>query len=284
MYLFLLYFWAKVNEMKKYITFILFNLFLISCEVDNTVYLKPIVVTYEPENILSNSFTLSGETLNEGGLQITEYGAVWSTNYPPTINDNKSIEGNGLGYFSNTYTNLEANTIYYCAAYAINEEGINYGGIAEFTTTGGATCEPQENYFEAETDLFTMQNGDYESTEVVTGTYYNSGGDYYLKAEKGYISDYVEVQVHFDGDFENLLSGVYPIVSDLDSSFQTPNKAVVFLRHQGSNFRPYEDDAVVYIEHSGDSVKVTLCELKMSGVIYNNTYTTTVTTSFEVSN
>lgn len=273
----------KIHLMKKIILLCLSVIILISCEVDNTVYLRPIVETYEPENILTNSFTLSGETIGEGGIKVTEYGAVWSTNYPPTINDNKSIEGERLGAFSNTYFNLEPNTTYYCTAYAINSEGVSYGDVWEFITQDHSPCEPQDNYFDAETDLLGMQDGEFESTEIVLGSYYTSGGDYYLKAERGYISDYVEVQVHFDGNFEDLTSGAYPIVSDLDSSLQIPNKAEVIIRHSGSNFYPSEE-GTVYIERSGDIVKVILCDLDLTGFIYFNPYYATITTSFEVSN
>jgi hypothetical protein len=271
---------AKLFKMKKTIILVLSIIFIVSCEVDNTVFLKPTVITYEPENILTNSFKLEGETLGEGGLVISEYGAVWSTSFPPTINDNKSIEGERLGFFSNTYANLEANTTYYCSAYAINAEGVGYGNIWEFTTSAEAPCEPQNNYFEAQTNL-NMTNGNYTSTNVVTeSTYF--GGDYFMKAQKGFISDYIEVQVHFDGSFENLLSGAYPIVSDLDFAFQRPNKAAVLVRYSGSFFTPV-DGGTVYIERSGNEVFITLCDLQISGSINYNQYEAIITTKYQVS-
>lgn len=266
--------------MKKRLVVILWMVLICSCEINNTVYLKPTAITYEPQNVLTNSAVLGGNIIGEGGLINTEFGMVWSTSFPPTINDNKSIEGERLGTFSNIYTNLAANTIYYCSAYAINEQGVGYGEVWQFTTGQEASCQPQNNYFEAQTNL-NMQNGSFTATDVVVEDTY-LGGDYYMKAEKGFISNFIEVQVHFDGSFENLLSGSYPIVSDLDFAFQIPNKAAVILRYSGSNFVPV-DGGTVYIEQSGDDYFVILCDLQMTGSINFNQYEATITTKYQVS-
>ena len=266
--------------MKKNLLLMILLISMCSCEVDNTVYLKPTAITYEPENILTNSVVMGGNIIGEGGLVNYEYGIVWSTNYPPTINDNKSVEGERLGSFSTTYLGLAANTTYYCAAYAINDVGVGYGEVWQFTTDEEASCQPTNNYFQAETNL-SMPNGNYSSTNVVSESTI-LGGDYYMQAEKGFISDYIEIQVHFDGSFENLLSGAYPIVSDLDFAFQTPNKAAVLLRYSGSNFVP-ANGGTVFIERSGDNVFVTLCNLEMTGSINFNQYYATITTRYQVS-
>lgn len=268
--------------MKKNIILIFITAVFFSCEVDNTVYLKPTVVTYEPESVLTNSAVLSGRSLGEGGLITSEYGMVWSTSFPPTINDNKSIEGERLGAFSNTYTGLEANTTYYCSTYGINSQGVGYGEVWEFTTSAEAPCEPQNNHFEAET-ILNMPNGILTSRSVVddnSSTYL--GGDYYLKASKGFISDYIEIQVHFDGDFSELLSGAYPIISDLDFAFQTPNKSAVMVRYSGSIFTP-SNGGTVYVERIGEDVLVTLCDVEITGSINFNSYEAIITSKFEVS-
>lgn len=264
--------------MKKTLFLILCS-FCFSCEIDNSVYLKPVMITYEPENVLTNSAQLSGKTIGEGGKDIQEYGVVWSTNFPPTINDNKSIEGSRLGAFSNIYQGLTPNTTYYCSAYGINEIGVGYGEVWEFQTTAEASCVPDTNYFEAETilNLFPgyFTNFDFE----VDNTYL--GGDYYMVASKG-SPNYNEVQVHFDGDIQNLLSGAYPIISDLDFAFQEPNKAAVLMFYGGSYFIA-SNGGTVYVDREGDNISVTLCDVALNGSINFNPYTANITCNFNIS-
>jgi hypothetical protein len=265
--------------MKK-IIFIFICTTFFSCEITNIDYLKPIITTDEPTNILTNSAILGGKVLGEGGKDITEYGVVWSETFPPTIEDNKSAEGERIGWFSNSYESLKAGTTYYYAAYGINEVGVGYGEVHEFTTSQEASCTPSENYFLADTTL-DMANGNYSSTDVVVGDTY-LGGDYYMKAQKGFIGDYIEVQVHFDGSFEDLLPGAYPVISDLDFAFQEPNKSAVLLRYSGSNFISF-DGGTVFIEREGNIVTVILCELLVNGSIHFNPYEAIITTKYQVS-
>lgn len=264
----------------SFILLLVFSVLFSSCEVNNTVYIKPVMKTYEPENILSNSVKLSGNTIGEGGTQIHEYGFVYGTNFPPTINDIKHIEGSGLGSFSKTYLDLNANTTYYCAAYGINDQGVGYGDIWEFTTNLEPTCQPVNNYFQTTSGL-TIPNGNISYTTLDDDS--NLGGDYHMKGKKGSFSSSVEIEVHLDGSFEELLTGAYPIISDLDFAFQTPNKAAVLLRYYGSYFRPINyENSYVFIHKEGNTATITLCDVEFSGSINNNNYDTLVTANYSV--
>lgn len=130
--------------MKKISTLFLI-LLLTGCEIENINYLTPVVLSYEPENVLTNSASLGGEVGSEGGKKITEYGIVWSKTEHPTTSDNKIVEGSRIGETFKTYSVFEGNTTYYYRFYAINEIGTGYGKEYSFKTTAEAPCNPTIN-------------------------------------------------------------------------------------------------------------------------------------------
>jgi len=85
-------------------------------------------------NILENSATSGGNVTSNGGANVTAKGVCWSTNTNPTINDNKTSNGNGIGTFTSELTGLNPNTLYYVRAYATNSEGTAYSSGISFTT------------------------------------------------------------------------------------------------------------------------------------------------------
>ena len=66
---------------------------------------------------------------------ITSRGVCWSKNPTPTTNNNKTIDGSGIGAFTSSLSGLTANTLYYVRAYAINSVGTAYGDEISFTTS-----------------------------------------------------------------------------------------------------------------------------------------------------
>ncbi|MEI7897688.1 MAG: FISUMP domain-containing protein [bacterium] len=95
---------------------------------------SPIVTTSAITNITLNTATSGGNVTSEGGTFVTAKGVCWSTLSSPTINDNKTLDGGGMGGFMSFLTDLSNNTTYYVRAYAINSIGISYGLQKEFTT------------------------------------------------------------------------------------------------------------------------------------------------------
>jgi uncharacterized protein (TIGR02145 family) len=84
---------------------------------------------------ISSSFAISGGNIsNDGGNPITQRGVCWSTSPNPTTTDNITNNGNGLGSFTSSLSELAANTTYYIRAYAINSAGIFYGNEVSFTS------------------------------------------------------------------------------------------------------------------------------------------------------
>ena len=106
-------------------------------EVENFTTLEghlPTITTKDISLLTSNSARSGGNVTDDGGVAITARGVCWSTKQNPTINDNKTIDGNGTGNYISYITNLSENTQYYVRAYATNEKGTSYGEEKSFTT------------------------------------------------------------------------------------------------------------------------------------------------------
>lgn len=95
---------------------------------------KPTVKTNAVTNITTNSATCGGNVTFDGNSTVTARGICWSVSKNPTINDNKTIDGTGVGLYSSELSNLSENTSYYVRAYATNEKGTSYGEEKSFTT------------------------------------------------------------------------------------------------------------------------------------------------------
>ena len=102
----------------------------------------PTVTTTEVTNITVSSATCGGNVTSDGGGTITARGVCWSTNQNPTIEDNKTTNGSGIGSFTSSLSNLASQTTYYVRAYATNEAGTVYGEVKSFTTSKKAVSLP----------------------------------------------------------------------------------------------------------------------------------------------
>ncbi|GEM_PF-4752837 len=85
----------------------------------------------------SNFFEISvGGTISLGNdnFTVSERGVVWAASENPTINDNKELSNETTGTFSITISNLEAATLYYFRAYAMDGSDVIYGASESITT------------------------------------------------------------------------------------------------------------------------------------------------------
>ena len=94
----------------------------------------PTVTTSDVSDITINSATCGGNVTSDGNITVTERGVCWSTNPNPTIEDNKTNDGSGLGIYTSNIINLVPNTQYYVRAYATNSKGTSYGDEKSFIT------------------------------------------------------------------------------------------------------------------------------------------------------
>jgi len=98
---------------------------------------SPVLPTVTTSNISVASSTTAltgGNVLNDGGASVVARGVCWSTNENPTIDDDKTTDGTGMGSFISNLTGLVGNTNYYLRAYATNSIGTKYGEEKSFIT------------------------------------------------------------------------------------------------------------------------------------------------------
>jgi len=98
---------------------------------------QPAVTTNAITDITQTTATCGGNVTSDGGATITSRGVCWSTSQNPTTANTKTTNGSGTGNFTSNITGLNANTLYYVRAYAINSAGTAYGDQVTFTTTSG---------------------------------------------------------------------------------------------------------------------------------------------------
>ncbi|MEZ7967038.1 MAG: hypothetical protein QMB45_05610 [Flavobacteriales bacterium] len=120
---------------------LLLCIILLGCDKENLqwnlneVERLPNVKTLNTNNIFNTGATINSEVIQDGGSTLTQRGVCWSTNQNPTITDNITNNGMGLGSFTSSLTTLNANTTYYVRAHATNGMGTAYGNQINFTTT-----------------------------------------------------------------------------------------------------------------------------------------------------
>lgn len=102
-------------------------------EIEETVDLATITLK-DVVDITQNSVIVNSEISDDGGDDIITRGVCWGENEEPTIQDNKTEDGNDVGSYSSEITSLKPNTKYYVRAYATNSAGVNYSEASSFTT------------------------------------------------------------------------------------------------------------------------------------------------------
>jgi uncharacterized protein (TIGR02145 family) len=84
--------------------------------------------------ITDSSAEVRSEVHFDGGANVTARGVCWSTSVNPTLDDNFTEDGTGIGTYKSYLTGLLPNTTYYVRAYATNSVGTDYGMQNTFTT------------------------------------------------------------------------------------------------------------------------------------------------------
>jgi hypothetical protein len=99
----------------------------------------PVVTTVDVTSLTATTAVSGGNVTDNGGAAVTARGVCWNTSGDPTIADNHTSDGNGLGAFVSAITGLTPNTTYHVRAYATNIAGTGYGVDIPFTTVAGTT-------------------------------------------------------------------------------------------------------------------------------------------------
>jgi uncharacterized protein (TIGR02145 family) len=96
------------------------------------------ITTTAVTEITTTTAKSGGNVLDEGGGDVVERGVCWSETPNPTVNDDKTSDGFGIGAFESNLIGLTEGTTYYLRAYAVNGAGPVYGNEISFTTAGTA--------------------------------------------------------------------------------------------------------------------------------------------------
>ena len=131
---------------------------------------KPTVMTKSVEDVTETTAKVVGEVTADGGADVTERGMCYATTQNPTIENDKTTDGNGIGLFTSNLPNLVPNTQYYVRAYATNEKGTNYGNEISFETEGVEDPEEPENPEEPGDDEEPENPGDDDTEEPIIPT------------------------------------------------------------------------------------------------------------------
>jgi uncharacterized protein (TIGR02145 family) len=98
-------------------------------------YNKPDSLTTDSATAITATTALLGGSVQvEGSYPVNARGVCYSKNPNPTIFNDTTLNGSGLGSFTSVLTGLSGYTTYYVRAYAINDAGVSYGNMLTFHT------------------------------------------------------------------------------------------------------------------------------------------------------
>ncbi len=113
----------------------------LSIGIDGLIYTTNVpipnlpTVTTAPVNLITQNSAMSGGNVtSDGGAFVTSRGVCWNTTPAPTLLDNFTADGSGLGTFVSLMSPLMPSTSYYVRAYATNLAGTAYGEELMFST------------------------------------------------------------------------------------------------------------------------------------------------------
>ena len=184
---------------------------------------QPVVTTAEVTGITCYTAVSGGEVTFDGNVTVTARGICWGTSPNPTIEDNKTTDGTGVGGFTSNLSNLEYNTTYYVRAYATNEVGTAYGEEVTFTTlldpangheyvdlglsVKWATCNVGANSPEEYGDYFawgetsTKETYDYDNCPTYGLSISELQSQGYIDSEGNLTSQYDAATANWGGDW-----------------------------------------------------------------------------------
>lgn len=137
--------------MKNRLLTLIFSLFFIfffaSCDNENLNKEKlPSITTEQVFDITGETAKCGGNIDDDAGSTVVKRGVCWDTIPNPTIENNKTEDGSGGGFFESKMESLSPNIKYYVRAYATNENGTNYGMTLSFSTLSYPTVEIKKVY------------------------------------------------------------------------------------------------------------------------------------------
>jgi uncharacterized protein (TIGR02145 family) len=93
-----------------------------------------LISTAEINTITRTTAFSGGNIVSDGDATVIARGVCWGTEPNPTVYDDKTEDGEGIGTFSSSITGLEPGTTYHVRAYATSYQGTAYGADVSFIT------------------------------------------------------------------------------------------------------------------------------------------------------
>lgn len=188
----------------------------------------PALSTIDITEESTTSLFSGGIITNDGGSPIIQRGVCWNTMPNPTTANNLTMDGIGLGDFTSHIYPLNPSTVYYVRAYAINENGTNYGNQLVFTTgSPDDSVELPEVITEEliyEDGLTALGSG---SVSISSGTVTSRGFCWAIGATPT-INSNQSVEVAGEGDFSSSLDNLLPDTLYRVRAFATSNAGVAY--------------------------------------------------------
>lgn len=214
----------------------------------------PKVRTSEVYDVTATQAYCKGEITSQGESAVIERGLCWSTEVRPTVNDDHVLDSLGLDVFTCVMTDLLPATTYYVRAYAVNSEGVGYGGQVCFTT-----LEAPEPLSEAGfVGVWGVEQLDYYNTDyngepipATLETYYFVPGDLDGGIDMIFREDQTGELIDRSLDSLSVKTFAY-LFNESDSSLnlivQTPSYHAYIL-----NISEMTDDSFVYLNEYADN-------------------------------
>jgi len=130
--------------------------------IKDTILNQPSLLTIPLSSITKISAVSGGNVFDNGGSSIVARGVCWNKSGNPTVSDNKTNDGSGLGSFKSNILGLDSNTTYYMRSYAVNNTNTAYGNQFIFTTEGNleSVTIGTQTWKLKNLDMVTYRNGD----------------------------------------------------------------------------------------------------------------------------
>lgn len=214
----------------------------------------PKVRTSEVYDITTTQAYCKGEITSQGESAVIERGLCWSTETRPTVNDNCVLDSLGLDVFTCVMTDLLPATTYYVRAYAVNSEGVGYGGQVSFTTLEAPEPLTESSFI----GVWGIEQIDYYNTDyygepipATLVTYYYVPGDPDDGIDMIFREDYKGEMIDRSLDSISVKTFTY-LFSENDS--------VLYLTVLTPSYHPYilnisemTDDSFVYLNEYSDN-------------------------------
>ena len=163
----------------------------------------PQVNTTSVTNLTPSNALVTGEVISDGGDQNTTRGFCYSTTPSPTISNDTTMNGTGLGVYSDTLQNLIPSTTYYVRAYATNSVGTSYGNEVSFTTTA------MQSFTCGTSTVSDIDNNTYNTVQIGAQCWTKSN----LKTSKYRNGDNIPTGLS-NSAWQNTTSGAYAIYNN----------------------------------------------------------------------